>query len=414
MMRVLKSKIVRMLAGVAAMGVVAVSGVLIALAVQGSPTLTPTSTPLPKSMLGKLMVDGRRFEFEGGFVPGFYWGQSSQATDVMLLTGAKAAGLSALKVMPPPIVGKTCGTYQENWFQRLDQLLDEAARQNVRILVPFIHGVGMTQTGYDSALYSPYGVETLIKDPSFKACFVDYMRTMARRVNTVNGRTYSTDPTILGWEIIEEPLSNDQNFPIRPPKVTNLEVREWLTEMATDLRTVDPNHPIGVQFTPAGIDETALDDPSRSIVAVSGLDFLEIADADTRVLQTANSNRLYDAAFATGKPVIIFIAFDGLPYADPNEASPNMARMMKACDDLTWQADTLHEMFKAYQRKGAVGYLVYSFGFPGMHTSDDPADTCFQYTSETPNVADSMRQIAAELGPLNSPGAGMIEAVAGR
>ena len=34
-----------------------------------------------------------------------------------------------------------------------------------------------------------------------------YIRAVVTRVNTVNGRTYSEDPTVFSWELANEPTS---------------------------------------------------------------------------------------------------------------------------------------------------------------------------------------------------------------
>ena len=289
--------------------------------------------------MAKFFVDGKPFEFVVAFIPGWYWGSDNRTndqTDVQLFESLKQAGITVLHLMPPSLLGAKFGVYNESEFKKLDFLLDQASKQNIRVIIPFIHGLAMTQPGHEP-LYSPYGIDTLIKDQDFKNGFVSYMLGVVNRVNSINGKKYSDDPTILGWEIIEEPISGDHNYPQRPPDVTQFEVRQWLDEMAKDLKTVDSKHLVGVQFAASIEGAPELEDKNSSILDTPSLDFIEIEDGDVRVLQTERSNHLYDLAFESGKPVILFISFTGLSYPDPGQSTPNEARLMKVCKDYSWQ-----------------------------------------------------------------------------
>ncbi len=37
--------------------------------------------------------------------------------------------------------------------------------------------------------------------------YKNYIHTVLTRINTVNGRTYSEDPTVFSWEVANEPTS---------------------------------------------------------------------------------------------------------------------------------------------------------------------------------------------------------------
>ena len=371
-------------------------------------TIPSTATPItPK--VAKFFVAGKPFEFVGAFIPGWYWGSDNRTndqTDVQLLESLKQAGITVLHLMPPSLLGAKFGVYNESEFKKLDFLLDQASKQNIRVIIPFIHGLAMTQPGHEP-LYSPYGIETLIKDQDFKNGFVSYMLGVVNRVNSINRKKYSDDPTILGWEIIEEPISGDHNYPQRPPDVTQFEVRQWLDEMAKDLKTVDSKHLVGVQFAASIEGAPELEDKNSSILDTPSLDFIEIEDGDVRVLQTERSNHLYDLAFESGKPVILFISFTGLSYPDPGQSTPNEARLMKVCNDYSWQANTLTSEFSAYHKKGAAGYFFFSWRVPGKQPN--PMDKCFSYSLDIPLIVQSFQQMNVDLGSLNSPGSGFAE-----
>ena len=303
----------------------------------------------------------------------------------------------------PPIVDAQFGVYKETEFRKLDSFLNQASRLGIRVLIQFIHNIAMTQPGY-GPFYSPYGIETLIRDQSFKDAFILHMQAMANRVNSINGLRYSEDPTILGWVIIMEPISGAHNYPVRPPNVTHYEVRQWLDEMARELKAVDPNHLIGISVSAAGEGDPELEDKRQSILETPSLDFIEIEDGDVRVLQNERTNRYYDLAFGTGKPVVMFVSFTGLSYPDPGQSVPNEARMMAACNDYQWQANTLFSEFSAYRGKGAAGFSFFSWRVPGQQAPD--FDRCFSYSLDIPLVVQSFQQMNALLGPRNAPGLG--------
>ena len=364
--------------------------------------LAATASPAAPTA-AQIHIDGQQFEYVGAFIPGWYWGQRvSDQTDAQLVQSARSAGFRVLHVMLPSIVERF-GVYSESEFHKLDNLLAQASADGMRVVILFIHNIGMTQTGF-GPFYSPFGIETLIKDPDFKSAFVDYMKAMVNRVNSVSGVRYADDPTILGWEIIMEPISGDHNYPVRPPNVTHSEVRQWLDEMARELKAVDSNHLVGVSLSAAGEGDPELDDMNQSVLETPSLDFIEIEDGDVRVLQTERSNRYYDLALATGKPVILFVSLTGLSYPDPGETVPNETRVAEACNDLLWQADTLLSEFSAYLGKGAAGFSFFSWRVPGFQAPD--FDACFSYSLDTAPVVRSFLQMNELLGPLNVAGPG--------
>ena len=41
-------------------------------------------------------------------------------------------------------------------------------------------------------------------DPAINKQYKDYVATVLGRVNTVNGRTYSEDPTVMAWNLVRD------------------------------------------------------------------------------------------------------------------------------------------------------------------------------------------------------------------
>lgn len=45
-------------------------------------------------------------------------------------------------------------------------------------------------------------------NPAVKQLYKNNAKALTSRVNTINGRTYSQDPTIFAWDLINEPRCN--------------------------------------------------------------------------------------------------------------------------------------------------------------------------------------------------------------
>eukprot|EP01025_Chloroclados_australasicus_P040674 TRINITY_DN425_c0_g1_i1.p1 TRINITY_DN425_c0_g1~~TRINITY_DN425_c0_g1_i1.p1 ORF type:complete len:535 (+),score=43.90 TRINITY_DN425_c0_g1_i1:134-1738(+) len=133
------------------------------------------------------------------------------------------------------------GNYNEDALASLDKVLAEAAKRNIRIVISFTDNwkeadskINYLQwagkTGIPDAFFSDASVKQLLKN---------HMKFITSRTNTVNGRVYRDDPTILAWNLINE-LRTD----FKPICDFNCEqvIQNWISEMASYLKSLDPNH----------------------------------------------------------------------------------------------------------------------------------------------------------------------------
>ena len=71
-----------------------------------------------------------------------------------------------------------------------------------------------------------------------------YVKTLLTRKNSINGLTWSEDPAIFALELANEPATTSNyevNAGIKPGSIVNT----WAQEMATYIRSLDPNHMVG-------------------------------------------------------------------------------------------------------------------------------------------------------------------------
>lgn len=72
-----------------------------------------------------------------------------------------------------------------------------------------------------------------------KALFRNYIRTILTRTNTVNGRRYCDDPTIMAWQLANEPRPGT----FGPEGEQNLDVfYQWIDQTASYIHSLDTNH----------------------------------------------------------------------------------------------------------------------------------------------------------------------------
>ncbi len=77
-----------------------------------------------------------------------------------------------------------------------------------------------------------------------------YVKTLLTRKNSINGLTWSEDPAIFALELANEPATTSNyevNAGIKPGSIVNT----WAQEMATYIRSLDPNHMVRACMHPA-------------------------------------------------------------------------------------------------------------------------------------------------------------------
>jgi mannan endo-1,4-beta-mannosidase len=70
-------------------------------------------------------------------------------------------------------------------------------------------------------------------DESTRKWFRAYVAAVLTRTNTFSGKLYKDDPTIMAWELANEP---------RASRSTSNSLRLWIAEMSGHIKSLDPNH----------------------------------------------------------------------------------------------------------------------------------------------------------------------------
>lgn len=225
-------------------------------------TATPTadtatkSTPtpdFPSSFVERdgtnFVVDGDRFVFSGvancclaeGYtsqsrVDSFFDAAARLKTDVIRFKIGSAGGQSNcgqavdgcdLSFQPEP------GKFNETAFEHLDYILAEAGKRGIRVILPFVDNWGAT--GMDRYIRwseSATSHDDFYTDDRTLELYRDFIETLLTRTNTVTGREYRDDPTVLTWELANEPRVESAHAAFRT----------WIEDTAAFVHELDGSH----------------------------------------------------------------------------------------------------------------------------------------------------------------------------
>ena len=157
-----------------------------------------------------------------------------------VFSDAKAMGLTVIRTwafceggfhdgfcfQPKPYV------YHEPTFVQLDYVIAKAKQMNMKLILTLSNNWG--DFGGIPQYLNWYGLsnhDDFYRDQRVKDTYKAYISHVINRVNTITGVPYKDDPTILAWELMNEPRSYD--LPT---------FYSWVDEMAKYIRDIDPNH----------------------------------------------------------------------------------------------------------------------------------------------------------------------------
>lgn len=238
----------------------------------------PTEPITPKSV-EFVEVEGKRFSIGGDDYVyiganlwfGAYLGAGQNVGDrerlIRELDLLKSVGVTNLRVLgaseesplknsvTPTFRGRT-NSYNENLLQGLDFLLDEMSKRDMKAVI-YVNNFWEWSGGMATYLYWTRGEIVDPSDPlkpwpaypdftskfyadeaankSFKA----YLEALIKRVNTRSGIAYIDDPTIMSWQLANEPRPGYNN----KAGIDNLQnFYTWIDETAKFIKSLDPNH----------------------------------------------------------------------------------------------------------------------------------------------------------------------------
>jgi mannan endo-1,4-beta-mannosidase len=155
----------------------------------------------------------------------------------------------------PPIQPQP-GEYDEQVLKGLDFLLDEMAKRGMYAVVYlnnyWVWSGGMSQymawldnvpvpnpflPPFDWGKFMNFSA-TFYSSDAGNQLYHQYLDRLINRKNTINGKVYKNDPTIMSWQLANEPRpgrgeEGKKNFPV---------FSQWIDETAKYIKSLDRNH----------------------------------------------------------------------------------------------------------------------------------------------------------------------------
>ncbi|MFF9316247.1 cellulose binding domain-containing protein [Streptomyces sp. NPDC014748] len=145
---------------------------------------------------------------------------------------------------------KTEGVYNEQEFALFDYLIESASSHGLR-LIPVFENYWEAYGGIDKRLSwegvsgGQPGRAAFFDRSRCPGCFTSYKNYVSYALNRTNhysGVKYKDDPTILAWELMNEPRYEGQNA---AESVNGTTLRAWVDEMGAFVKGIDSHHLLG-------------------------------------------------------------------------------------------------------------------------------------------------------------------------
>ncbi|CAI5989594.1 unnamed protein product [Closterium sp. NIES-65] len=137
------------------------------------------------------------------------------------------------------------GVFDENTFKALDYVIFTAKRFGIRLHM-VLNGNwddygGKNQYVKWSAAAGgnpPADDTAFFVDPLCRTFYKNFIKAVLTRRNKLTGQLYRDDPTIFGWELMNEPrVYADPSGDV---------LQAWITDMAAHVKSLDPNHLLSI------------------------------------------------------------------------------------------------------------------------------------------------------------------------
>ena len=217
----------------------------------------------------KLKLDGKPFEFAG--TNNYYLGYKSRGMADSVLDDARAARFDVVRTwgfqdfQNPDGSGSVQSNFEGVWYQawdaaagqpmindganglqKLDYVIAAASARNIKLIIPFVNnwnGFG----GMDQYVRWAGGSThaQFYTDPRIQGWFKTYISTLLNRTNSITGVKYKDDPTIMSWELANEPRCTSAGvYPDGTCDTTT--ITNWASTMSTYIKSIDNRHLLAV------------------------------------------------------------------------------------------------------------------------------------------------------------------------
>ena len=219
----------------------------------------------------ELRLNGRQFRFAG--TNNYYLMYKSRLMVDDVLNAAAANNFSVVRMWGSldignqdgsnSINGKSDGVYFQYWdgtrpayndgpdgLERLDYVIARAGRLGLKLVIPFVNnwnafgGIDQyvrwrdsssseTRTWYHDDFYT---------DPAMRSWYKSWIEHLLNRSNTLTGVKYKDDPTIMAWELANEPRCTSAGVYERSSSCTTRTITAWADDVSRFIKRIDKHH----------------------------------------------------------------------------------------------------------------------------------------------------------------------------
>jgi mannan endo-1,4-beta-mannosidase len=305
---------------------------------------SPGAAQTPPGFVGRegtaFHLDGKPFRVAG--VNNHYLAFGSQAEVTRVLDEAVAMGANVVRTFIQPVIGAPDGSVPTIWnwkstadasdlgtrgahvmswdpkagrmafndgpdgLARMDFVLAEAARRRLKLIVAFVDFWGYTGGAQQmSAWYGSRDKYTFFAaDPRTRKDYKDFVTHVLTRTNAITGKAYRDDPTVMAWELANEP-------DIHP--LPNLVA--WVGEMSRHVKSVDPAHLVATGHANMAVPFADLESDAVDFGTWHGYaSYAKMSHADFDALIRRNCR----VGEERGKPILL--EEFGVPRTNPDQA----------------------------------------------------------------------------------------------
>ncbi|KAI3762824.1 hypothetical protein L1987_53266 [Smallanthus sonchifolius] len=132
------------------------------------------------------------------------------------------------------------GVYNEKMFQGLDYVISEGGKYGVKLILSLVNnfndygGRGQYVQWAKDGGQQIQNEDGFFTNPMVIGFYKNHIKTVLTRRNAITGVVYKDDPTIMAWELMNEPRC--------PSDVSGTTIQNWISEMACYLKSIDGNH----------------------------------------------------------------------------------------------------------------------------------------------------------------------------
>ncbi|GAB1623824.1 cellulase family glycosylhydrolase [Agarivorans albus] len=189
----------------------------------------------------QLMLSGQSFRFAGA--SNFYLHRSDNVTITSFLDDAEAMGLNSVRIFGfldgedynmslQPELGVFKKAGQKDALERIDFIVHQASLRGIRLVIvltnnwPEYGGVPQYVKWLDLESHDEF-----FSSKQAKEAYKKYAAHLIGRENQYTGKRYSDDPTIMTWELINAPRTQDTSGQL---------LVEWADEMSRYVKSIAP------------------------------------------------------------------------------------------------------------------------------------------------------------------------------